>query len=195
MQSPRFKAAGSALVFAFVGLTCSNPWFKSKDKAPDLSAKQNSKVSGLIKGPTSCGETPVQVTLQGLFQGAKIRVETQSDANGHFQMSAPPGSYWLRAQLGTCRIEQQVSLEASTEQLYSLDLQTKGQSDGDAQPAIDSKLVGGRFPASILGKPNVVQPSVVQPSAVQPSVEQPTVEQPSADQTVQPENHSPEKVQ
>ena len=105
------------------------------------------KISGLLDLRESCGPGFYQIKLQGLFEGASIQVESQSDEAGRFALVAPPGQYLVLVSKDGCGAKQNLELEENTEHMISIivtetkSIEKVGQNEG-------------RLPASVLIEPH-----------------------------------------
>lgn len=149
MSANKARVTGAVLTFIVLGFTCSNPWVHSFSRVHSNQPAQTSKLGGVINIPEGCTSPLAQITLQGVLNGANIRVETQSDSTGHFSLEAPAGNYILHVEQGTCRTQEEIHLEASTDHRVSLNLEKQRPVDEET----DVPFIGGRFPASLLVSP------------------------------------------
>src|SRR3712207_3834358 len=83
-------------LLAVTAFSCTLPGLTKRAPHPsqDKSFQHRpAKVSGLINLEEGCGPGYYQIRLQGMFDGANVQVESQSDQAGRFSLVAPAGRY------------------------------------------------------------------------------------------------------
>lgn len=106
------------------------------------------KLSGVLELHEGCSPGYYQIRLQGIFEGATVQVESQSDESGHFSLVAPPGRYLMMVNKENCGSKQPIELEENTEHMFSVVVQeTKSVEKITENPTTD------RLPASVLIMP------------------------------------------
>ena len=141
------------ILLTITAFSCSSQIFtRNQGGAPggviDKSFKPKpAKLSGLLDLREGCAPGFYQVKLQGLFEGATIQVESQSDQMGRFSLVAPPGQYMVQVSKDGCGAKQSLELEENTEHMISIIVaETKAiEKIGENE---------GRLPASVLIEPH-----------------------------------------
>jgi hypothetical protein len=149
MKGRTAKVFAGAVILIGAGFTCSHPFAflkRNQSKITADSIVMSSTLSGVIHRADECGSEPMDIVFQNQIQGTNVRVETHTDLAGRFQVQMPAGVYRMNARSKDCVFEQTLTLEASTEQLYSFDMRPSQDSD----QSLDDAMVGGRLPASLL---------------------------------------------
>ena len=114
------------ILLTVTAFSCSFPMFSKPfgggvGGSIDKSFKPKSaKLSGILEWREGCGPGFYQIKLQGLFDGATVQVESQSDQTGRFNLVAPPGQYLIYVSKGGCGAKQTLELEENTEHMVSI---------------------------------------------------------------------------
>ncbi len=143
-----------AIFLTITAFSCSLPFFSrpstggngkgvSADKKDEPRPAQ---LSGVIEFGDGCKAGYYQIKLQGIFEGANVQIESQSDQSGHFNLTAPPGRYLLLVNRENCASKQAVELEQNTEHMLSIPV-------NETKMVEKSSEIGGRLPASVLIEP------------------------------------------
>lgn len=104
------------------------------------------KLSGVLDLHEGCVPGFYQIRLQGLFEGANIQVESQSDQSGRFSLLAPPGRYLMQVASEGCGAKQTLELEENTEHMISIIV-------SETKSVERFQENNGRLPASLLIEP------------------------------------------
>ena len=148
-QSSRILTAKGLVIFSFLTLfSCSIPFLgKGRIAATDDHTQKLSTLSGVLEYREGCGPGYYKVVLKGLFEGAGIEIESQSDSLGKFTIKAPPGRYLAQVIKDQCGTKETVTLENNTEHMFSFVVQESRAIEkiGDAESRFPSRL-----PASVL---------------------------------------------
>lgn len=148
-KSSKILTAKSLVVLSFLTLfSCSIPFFgKGRVAATDDHSLKLSTLSGVLEFKEGCGPGYYKVVLKGLFEGAGIEIESQSDSLGKFTIKAPPGRYLAQVVKDQCGTKETVTLENNTEHMFSFVVQESRAIEkiGDEESHFPSRL-----PASVL---------------------------------------------
>lgn len=158
MASKRLKllsAVSGSLVLAFA---CSGPILRLKfgqgSKGADLAMESVSDHSeatleGYVTAPAECSGATSRVVLSSTTGDRKLNIETQTDAEGHFEIHAPAGAYRILLARGDCERVEDLQLAAASLHRFAFEM-VVNQPDADLE--VNGGLLGGRVPASILLK-------------------------------------------
>lgn len=135
--------------------SCSIPFFgKGRTPASEETSQKMATLSGVLDFKEGCGPGYYKVILRGLFEGAGITVETQSDSLGKFSVTAPPGKYLAQVVKDQCGTKESVDLESNTEHMFTFVVQEfKALEKTDGQEA----KFPSRLPASVLIVPETAK--------------------------------------
>ena len=149
----RSNTITALILLSITAFSCSMPLF-SKNASNGASVATNSnfkpkpaKLSGVLDLHEGCAPGFYQIKLHGLFEGANIQVESQSDQSGHFSLLAPPGNYLMQISNEACGAKQTLELEENTEHMISVIV-----SETKSIEKVGQKNEG-RLPASVLIEP------------------------------------------
>ncbi len=104
-------------------------------------------LSGVLEFKEGCEAGYYKVILRGLFEGAGVQVETQSDSLGKFSVTAPPGKYLAQVVREQCGAKVTVDLESNTEHMFSFVVQ---ESKAIEKVGEEEARFPSRLPASVL---------------------------------------------
>jgi hypothetical protein len=146
----------SAMILLTVtAFSCSMPIF-SKNQGTGTATSSNdknfqpkpAKLSGVLELHEGCLAGYYQIRLQGIFEGANVQVESQTDESGHFNLLAPPGRYVMMVNKDSCGSKQTIELEENTEHMFSVIVQ-----ETKAVEKFGLNQNHDRLPASVLIEP------------------------------------------
>ena len=136
------------VLLTVTAFSCSFPMFSKNSSVNSNSPKfqpRPAKLSGVLELHEGCNPGYYQVRLQGIFEGATVQVESQTDETGHFSLVAPPGRYLMMVNKEACGSKQPIELEENTEHMFSVVVQETKSVEKIAQ-----NENGDRLPASVL---------------------------------------------
>jgi hypothetical protein len=142
--SPKGLAALSLLTL----FSCSVPFFgKGRVSSNEEGAQKLATLSGVLDFKEGCEAGYYKIVLKGLFDGAGVQVETQSDSLGRFSVTAPPGKYIAQVVKEQCGSKEAVELEKNTEHMLTFVVQESKAIEkvGDLENHFPSRL-----PASVM---------------------------------------------
>jgi len=137
------------ILLTITAFSCSLPIFSKGQGGAGVAVVDKSfqpkpaKLSGMLDLKEGCTPGFYQIKLQGLFEGANVQVESQSDQAGRFSFVAPPGHYSIQVYKDGCGAKQMLELEDNTEHMISIVVsETKAVEKASNEQ--------GRLPSSIL---------------------------------------------
>ncbi len=110
---------------------------------------RSSKLSGVLNLQEGCEKGYYQVTLVGMLENSNIRVESQTDSSGRFNLTAPAGKYEMSFSKGNCGSKEGLELSENSEDMVSVTVREIKSVERFGNEA-------GRIPASILIMPTPI---------------------------------------
>ncbi len=151
-HSNKSNTLSIAILLTITAFSCSLPIFSKNQTSGSAGAvgekafqPRPAKLSGVLELHEGCSPGYYQVRLQGIFDGASVQVESQSDESGRFSLVAPPGRYLMMVNKENCGSKQAIELEENTEHMFSVVVQ-----ETKAVEKFSQNDNGDRLPASIL---------------------------------------------
>ena len=143
------------ILLTVTAFSCSMPIFSknqgvsSSNQVADKNFQPKpAKLSGVLELKEGCAAGYYQIRLQGIFEGANVQVESQTDESGHFNLVAPPGRYLMMVNKESCGSKQTIELEENTEHMFSVIVQETKEVEKFGVNANNDRL-----PASVLIQP------------------------------------------
>ena len=147
-SSKILSVKGLAALSLLALFSCSIPFFgKGRTASNEEVSPKLATLSGNLEFNEGCAPGYYKIVLKGLFEGAGVQVETQSDSLGRFSVSAPPGKYLAQVEKDQCGTKETVELESNTEHMFSFVVQESKaiEKAGDMENHFPTRL-----PASVM---------------------------------------------